>query len=70
MKIKKLFRSNCFPYHMVVETYQGDFKKIFICPARKIDEKDLCPLPFWQPFGKNAEEAEPYMYKMYGLEKE
>lgn len=70
MKIKKLFQSNQFPYHMVVETTGGEYKKFYINPARKIRENDLLPVPFWQPFGKNTEEAKPYMYKIYGFEKE
>ena len=69
MKIKKLFRSDCFPYHMVIETLDGEYKKFYICPARKIEEKDLSPLPYWNPVGRNSEEAEWYMYKIYGLEK-
>lgn len=70
MKIKKLFRSTRFPYHMVLETISGEYKKFYICPFRKITEKELEAVPFWQPVGKNAEEAEPYMYKFYGFEKQ
>lgn len=69
MKIRKLFRSYCFPYHMVIETINGEYKKFFICPARKIEEKDLSLLPYWEPVGRNSVEAESYMYSMYGLEK-
>lgn len=69
MKIRKLFRSYCFPYHMVIETINGEYKKFFISPARKIEEKDLSLLPYWSPVGRNSVEAESYMYKMYGLEK-
>lgn len=69
MKIRKLFRSNCFPYHMVIETINGEYKKFLISPAKRIEEKDLSPLPYWNPVGRNSGEAESYMYKMYGLEK-
>ena len=70
MKIKRLFRADCFSFHMVIETLDGTYKRFCICPARKIQEQDLVSLPFWNPVGKNSEEAEPYMYKIYGLEKE
>ena len=69
MKIKKLFLSNVFPYHMVIETADGEYKKFYILPARKIEEKDLTPLPHWNSAGRNGEEAERYIYKMYGFEK-
>ena len=69
MKIKKLFLSNVFPYHMVIETVDGEYKKFYALPARKIEEKDLMPLPHWIPAGRNGEEAEKYIYKMYGFEK-
>lgn len=69
LKIRKLFRTDCFPYHLVVETIDGEYKKFYINPARWISEKDLSPLPHWNPIGRNGREAEPYIYKMYGLEK-
>lgn len=68
MKIRKLFQADCFPYHMVIETIDGEYRKFFINPARKIMENDLSPLPYWNPAGRNGREAEPYMNKMYGLE--
>lgn len=70
MKIKKLFRSTLFPYHMVLETVDGEYKRFYICPFREITRKDLEAVPFWQPAGRNAEEADPWMYKFYGFEKE
>ncbi len=69
MRIKKLFSSNAFPYHMVIETINGDYKKFYTLPARKIEEKDLASLPYWNPSGRNGEEAKEYTYKMYGFEK-
>ncbi len=69
MKIKKLFSSDIFPYHMVIETINGEYKKFYIIPARRIEEKDLTPIPYWNPTGRNGEEAEGYIYKIYGLEK-
>lgn len=69
MLIKKLFKADCFFNLMVIETLNGEYKKFNICPFRKITEKDLSPLPYWNPAGQNGEEAESYMYRMYGLEK-
>lgn len=69
MKVKRLFKSESLALHMVVETMAGEYKKFRICPAREIGESDLEALPYWKPIGKNGQEAEPYMYKMYGLEK-
>ena len=69
MRIKKLFSSNAFPYHMVIETINGEYKKFYTLPARKIEEKDLTSLPCWNPSGRNGEEAKEYIYKMYGFEK-
>lgn len=69
MKIKKLFLSNVFPYHMIIETVEGEYKKFYTIPSRKIEKKDLTPLPHWNPSGRNGNEAEGYIYKMYGFEK-
>lgn len=69
MKIKKLFRAGGYTNYMIMETIDGEYKKFYISPARKISEKDLTPAPYYQAKGKNAEEAESYIYKMYGLEK-
>ncbi len=69
MKIKKLFLSNGFPYHLVIETITGEYKKFYILPSRNITEADLTPVPYWKPVGKRSEEAPWYMYKMYGFEK-
>lgn len=69
MKIKKLFRFGGYVNHMVLETVDGEYKKFYISPARKIVESDLTPVPYYRAKGKNAEEAESYIYKMYGLEK-
>lgn len=69
MRIKTLFRFGPYVNYMVLETVEGEYKKFYISPARKITESDLTPVPYYQAKGKNAEEAEPYIYKMYGLEK-
>lgn len=69
MRIKKLFWFGPYVNYMVLETVEGEYKKFYISPARKITESDLTPVPYYQAKGKNAEEAEPYIYKMYGLEK-
>lgn len=70
MKIKKLFQSDILFYYMVLETTDGQYKKFFISPFRKLSEEDLTPIPHWHPSGVNGIEADPYMYKFYGLEKE
>ena len=69
MKVKRLFKSDNFPAHMVAETIDGNFVKFLAAPFREVQEKDLSPLPYYQANGKNAEEAETYMYGVYGLER-
>ncbi len=70
MKIKKLFESPQFPWHMVLETLDGRYMQFFITPFRHITESDLQPVPGYQAKGNNAIEAAGYFYQMYGLEKE
>lgn len=70
MKIRKLFNSRIYPYHMVLETTGGAYMKFLITPARVIGENDLTPLPYYRAVGRNEEEAPEYLYKMYGLEKD
>lgn len=70
MKIKMLYETPGMAMHMVVKTEDGRLMKFFITPARHIEEKDLSPIPFYRPQGRNAREAAPYMYSMYGFEKE
>lgn len=57
------------PYHHVVELLDGRYMKFLISPSRKIMEEDLTALPHYIAAGKKGEEAAPYMYKLYGLEK-
>lgn len=68
MKIKRLFKES-MGYSMITEMEDGSFAKFLITPSRKIAEKDLTPLPYYQAAGKAAEEAPEYMYTMYGLTK-
>lgn len=70
MKVKMLFRSENTPIHMILQGVDDNFYKFLITPARKITEQDLIPLPHYIAKGKQAEEAEPYIYQTYGLEKE
>lgn len=70
MKVKILFKSDNKPVHMVVQGVDGQFCQFLATPVRKITENDLKPLPHYIAKGKQAEEAEPYMYQIYGLEKE
>ena len=69
MKVKKLYTAQKFPRYMVIETLTGEMKMFLITPVRKIEESDLIPLPNFKPVGRNGEEAQEYMYKMYGLTK-
>ncbi|MCC8160105.1 MAG: hypothetical protein LIO53_02095 [Oscillospiraceae bacterium] len=69
MKIKILYETPTMPNHMVLETPDGRIMGFFITPARHITEKDLHPFSGYQAKGKCAVEAQPYFYKMYGLEK-
>lgn len=70
MLIRKLFETPGSLSHMVLETTDGEFKKFFIYPFRKIEEKDLSDVPYWRPVGRNGEEAEECMYRFYGFQKE
>lgn len=69
MKIRKLYAAQKFPQYMVIETMKGEMKRFQVIPVRHIKESDLMPLPHFRPVGKNGEEAQAYMYKMYGLTK-
>lgn len=69
MEIKKLYKTLSEPYHMVLETLDGSFMRFYIAPFRKIAESDLTPVPYFVARGRNAEEAQDYFYKLYGLEK-
>ena len=54
---------------MVLETVYCEYKQFYRSLARKIVKSDLTPVPYYRAKGKNADEAEAYIYKMYGLEK-
>lgn len=69
MVVKKLFLSQNFPAHMVVETEKGVYGKFLATPAREVQTEDITPLPAYVAKGNNAEEAPDYLYRMYGLEK-
>lgn len=69
MKIKKLYLARCLPAQYVVETLDGKFFGFYHTPFRKVEEKDLIPLPGYMAVGNNSEEAAKYIYKLYGLEK-
>lgn len=69
MIVKKLYKSQKYPYHMVLEKEEGKFFKFSAAPFRKITEQDLSPLPYFRPVGRDGEEAQGYMYRAYGLEK-
>lgn len=66
MKVKKMFTPECLPAHYVVEDENGEFGIFNIAPFRKISESDISPLAVFRPMKKD--EAQTYMYKMYGLE--
>lgn len=69
MKVKKLYASLNTPSHFTVEMPDGKFYKFVCTRTFSISEKDLSPLPGFVPRGNNGKEAEPYLYKLYGLEK-
>ena len=67
--VEKLFLSQNFPSHMVVETEKGVYGKFLATPARKVREEDITSLPAYVANGNNAEEAPDYLYWMYGMER-
>lgn len=69
MKVKRLLQAQSLPYHMVAELIDGRFAKFSIVPAREITDKDLTIIPYYRVVGRAAEEAQEYMYQMYGLSK-
>lgn len=69
MVVEKLFLSQNFPSHMVVETEKGVYGKFLATPARMVQEEDITSLPAYTAKGNNAEEAPDYLYRMYGLER-
>ena len=69
MVVEKLFLSQNFPSHMVVETEKGVYGKFLATPARKVREEDITSLPAYVANVNNAEEAPDYLYRMYGMER-
>lgn len=69
MKVRKLFKDSGMPYEHVIQLCDGSFAKFFITPFRKISKSDLMKLPYYTARGIKGEEAEEYIYKLYGLEK-
>lgn len=69
MVVRKLFLSQNFPAHMVVETEKGVYGKFLAAPARKVQKEDITSLPAYAAKGNNAEEAPDYLYRMYGLKR-
>lgn len=69
MEIKKLFMSNNFPQHYVLQAQDENFYRFYMTPFRHLTAADLTPMPYYQEKGENAQEAPLYLYKLYGLEK-
>lgn len=69
MKVKKLFADSNLSNNMVVQLPDSSFARFLITPFRRLSENDLIKVPYYRAAGKNGEEAEKYMYKLYGLEK-
>lgn len=70
MKIKKMFKANNLPNRYVVQKCTGEYASFLVSPFRQVEEKELKPMPYFRAAGDNAEEAEDYLYKLYGFEKE
>lgn len=70
MKIKKMFKADNLQNRYVVQKCTGEYAAFTVSPFRQVEEKELKPMPYFRAVGENAEEAEDYLYKMYGFEKE
>lgn len=70
MKIKKMFKANNMQNRYVVQKCNGEYASFLISPFREVKEEELKPMPYFRAVGNNAEEAEEYLYKCYGFEKE
>lgn len=70
MKIKKMFKANNLPNRYVIQKCNGECASFLVSPFREIKEGDLKSMPYFTPVGNNAEEAEGYLYRLYGFEKE
>lgn len=70
MKIKKMFKANNLLNRYVVQKCNGEYASFLVAPFRKVKEEELKPMPYFRAVGNNAEEAEDYLYRFYGFEKE
>lgn len=69
MIIKKLYKCDKFHGYSVITGTDGKNYIFLSIPFRAIKEKDLKEMQHI-PTGYLQEEAEPYMYKFYGFQKE
>lgn len=67
MKIKKMFKANNLQNRYVVQKCNGEYASFLVSPFREVKEEEM---PYFRAVGDNAEEAEDYLYKFYGFEKE
>ena len=69
MIIKKLYKCDKFHGYSVITGTDGKNYIFLSVPFRAVKEKELKEMPYI-PVGNLQEEAEPYMYKFYGFQKE
>lgn len=69
MIIKKLYKCDKFHGYSVIAGTDGKNYIFLSIPFRAVKEKELKEMPHI-PTGYLQEEAEPYMYKFYGFQKE
>lgn len=70
MKIKKMFKANNMQNRYVIQKCNGEYASFLVSPFRDVKEEELKSMPYFRAVGDNAEEAEDYLYKFYGFEKE
>lgn len=70
MKVKKMFKFGGIACRHVVQLTDGSYASFLMSPFRDISYSDLQKLPHYRDKGARSEEAEPYMYKLYGLQKQ
>ena len=70
MKIKKMFKANNLQNRYVVQKCNGEYASFSVSPFRKVKDGELKSMPYFRAIGDNAEEAEDYLYGLYGFEKE
>lgn len=69
MIVKKLYKCDNFHGYSVITGTDGKNYIFLSAPFRAVKEKELKEIPYI-PVGYLQEEAEPYMYKFYGFQKE